>query len=110
MCGEPIQRCELWAKRMARAFCSAGQPDPAPHQVADPQRNTHRLALSAASDPDLADDSQLQNYRQTLLPLYQTTSSRTILHEVLTALCNAIGTRAGSPKLTVWRSRSENRY
>jgi hypothetical protein len=78
LCGEPIQGCEFWSEVMARAFGSAGQPDPAPHQVAEwqhtalRQRHTRRIARSVATDPDLADDSRLRDYRQTLLQLYQT--------------------------------------
>ena len=62
---------------MAKALGSAGQPDPAPHQVAEwqhaalRQRHTRRIARSVATDPDLADDSKLRNYRRTLLQLYQ---------------------------------------
>jgi hypothetical protein len=77
-CSEPIQRCGFWSEGMTRAFDSAGQPDHAPHQVAEwqhialQQRHTCRIARSAATDPDLADDSRLRDYRQTLLQLYQT--------------------------------------
>jgi hypothetical protein len=108
-CGEPIQRCESWSKATARAFGSASQPDPAPHQVADEQRHTRWIARSVRSDPDLAHDWKLHNYRLTLLPLYQTTYSRTILPDVLTAVCNVIGRRVSSLKQTVWRRPSENR-
>jgi len=76
-CGEPIQRCEFWSEVMAKAFGSAGQPDPAPHQVAEwqrttlRQRHTRRIARSVATDPDLAENPKLRDYRQTLLQLYQ---------------------------------------
>jgi hypothetical protein len=42
LCGEPIQGCEFWSQLMARAFGSAGQPDPAPHQVAEWQHTALR--------------------------------------------------------------------
>jgi hypothetical protein len=77
-CGEPIQRCELWSEVMAEASGSAGQPDRAPHQVAEwqrtalRQRHTCRIARSVATDPDLADDPTLRDYRRTLLQLCQT--------------------------------------
>ena len=80
-CGEPIQGCEFWSQVMARAFGLAGQPDPAPHQVAEwrhtalRQRHTLRIAHSVATEPDLTDDSRLRDYRQTLLQLYQTIAS-----------------------------------
>ena len=76
-CGEPIQRCEFWSEVMAKAFGSAGHPDPAPHQVAEwqrttlRQRHTRRIARSVATDPNLAENPKLRDYRQTLLQLYQ---------------------------------------
>jgi len=63
---------------MAKAFGSAGQPDPSPHQVAEcqrtalRQRHNRRIARSVSTNPDLADDPKLRDYRQTLLQLYQT--------------------------------------
>jgi hypothetical protein len=108
-CAEPIQRCQFWSKATARAFGSAGQPDPAPHQVADPQRHTCRIACSVRFGPDLADHWTLQDCRQALLPLYHTTYSRTILPDVLTAVCSAVGRCVSRFKPTVWKRRSENR-
>jgi len=76
-CGEPVQRCEFWSEVMARAFGSAGQPDPASCQVAEwqhtalRQRHTRQIARSVATDPDLADGPNLRDCRQTLLQLYQ---------------------------------------
>jgi hypothetical protein len=76
-CGEPMQRCEFWSEVMARAFGSAGQPDPTPHQVAEcqrtapRQRHTRRIARSVATGPDLTDRLKLWDYRQTVLQLYQ---------------------------------------
>jgi hypothetical protein len=71
--GKPIQRCEFWSEVMTKASRSTGEPDPAPHQVVEwqriplLQRHIRPIARSAATDPDLADDSRLRDYRQSVL-------------------------------------------
>jgi hypothetical protein len=96
--GEPIQRCEFWSEVMPKAFGSVGQPDPAPHQVAEWKRLARRIARSVATEPDLADHPKLRDYRQPLLQLDQTTCSTTMLLDLRPAIGNAIGKTCQLPQ------------
>ena len=95
-CGKPIQRCELWSEVMTKAFGSTGEPDPAPHQVAEWQRialwqgHIRPIARSVATDPDLADDSRLRDCCQTVLQPYRTKYSTTMFLDLPTAFCDAV--------------------